>query len=167
MAKSNFIIRGGADFSGIKKEMDKTQRALSNFQSSVGSTMKKIGTILGTLAIGKLIKDSTQVAMSVESAVDNINRNMGSAAKSFQDFVNSQSSALGMAKADAYKYGATFSNLLSSFTGSTKETAEQTQELMKATAIIASKTGRTYEDTAERIRSGMLGSTEAIILSVA
>lgn len=162
MAKSNFIIRGGADFSGIKKEMDKTQRALSNFQSSVGSTMKKIGTILGTLAIGKLIKDSTQVAMSVESAVDNINRNMGSAAKSFQDFVNSQSSALGMAKADAYKYGATFSNLLSSFTGSTKETAEQTQELMKAAAIIASKTGRTYEDTAERIRSGMLGSTEAI-----
>jgi len=162
MAKSNFVVRGGADFSGIQKELIKTQSQLQSFKSKVSSTMKTIGTILGSLAIGKLIKDSTQVAMSVESAVDNINRNMGSAAKSFQDFVNSQSSALGMAKADAYKYGATFSNLLSSFTGSTKETAEQTQELMKATAIIASKTGRTYEDTAERIRSGMLGSTEAI-----
>lgn len=154
MAKSNLLVRGGADFSGIKKELEKTQKNLNNFQSSVSKTVKKIGAILGGLAIGKLVKDSTELAMSVESAVDNINRNMGSAAKSFQDFVNSQSSALGMAKADAYKYGATFSNLLSSFTGSTKETAEQTQELMKAAAIIASKTGRTYEDTANRIRSG-------------
>lgn len=142
--------------------MTKVEKTMSSTQSALSSTMKKIGVVLGSLAIGKLIKDSTELAIGVESAVDNINRNMGSAAKSFQDFVNSQSSALGMAKADAYKYGATFSNLLSSFAGSTKETAEQTQELMKAAAIIASKTGRTYEDTAERIRSGMLGSTEAI-----
>ena len=33
---------------------------------------------------------------------------------------------------------------------------------MKASAIIASKTGRTYDDVSNRIRSGMLGSTEAI-----
>src|SRR5574343_1356676 len=33
---------------------------------------------------------------------------------------------------------------------------------MEVTAIVSSKTGRTFEDTADRIRSGMLGSTEAI-----
>lgn len=162
MATKNLIIRGGADFSKVKKELQNTQKSLEKFQNNVSSTMKKIGAVLGTLAVGKLIKDSTSMAMGVESAVDNINRNMGSAAETFQDFVRTQSQALGMAEADAYRYGSTFSNLLSSFTESSQETAKQTQDLMKAAAVIASKTGRSYEDVSERIRSGMLGSTEAI-----
>lgn len=162
MAKSNFIVRGGGDFSGIKKELDKTQKHLKGFQSGISKTMKGIGAILGSLAVGKLIKDSTKMAMGVESAVDNINRNMQTSAGAFQDWVNTQSKALGMAKSDAYQYGSTFSNLLSSFTSSAKETADQTTDLMKAAAVISSKTGRTYDDVANRIRSGMLGSTEAI-----
>jgi len=124
--------------------------------------MKGIGIILGSLAVGKLIKDSTKAAMTVESAMDNIARNMGTASRAFQNWVNTQSQALGMAKEDAYSYGSIFSNLLGSFIADAEETAEKTQELMKAAAIIASKTGRTYEDVANRIRSGMLGSTEAI-----
>ena len=162
MAKSNFIVRGGADFSGIKKELQKTQSQFASFQNSISKSVKMIGTLLGGLAVGKLVKDSTQVAMSVESAMDNISRNMGTASKSFSNWVETQSKALGMAKADAYSYGSTFSNLLSSFTAGAQDTASQTQELMKAAAIIASKTGRTYDDVANRIRSGMLGSTEAI-----
>ena len=160
--KSNFIVRGGADFSGIKKEMQKTQATMTAFQTKISKTMSTVGKILGTRAVGKLIKDSTSVAMSVESAMDNINRNMGNSAKVFQNWVNEQTKALGMGKAEAYKYGSTFSNLLGSFQKDSAETANSTQELMKATAIISSKTGRTYEDTANRIRSGMLGSTEAI-----
>lgn len=162
MAIKNLLVRGGADFSGMKKEMSKAQKTLSDFQKCTGKIMKGIGVILGGISIGKLIKDSTAMAMGVESAVGNINRNMGSNAKAFQTWVNTQAKGYGIAKADAYKYGSTFSNLLASFTKDTGETASQTQELMKAAAIIASRTGRSYKDTAERIRSGMLGSTEAI-----
>lgn len=162
MAKSNFIVRGGGDFSGIYKEISKTQKKLGTFQKGINKTMKFIGIALSGIAIGKLIKDSTKVAMGVESAMDNVARNMGDSSKSFNHWAQTQSKALGMARADAFKYGSTFSNLLSSFTANSKETADQTQELMKAAAIISSKTGKTYEDTAERIRSGMLGSTEAI-----
>ncbi|MDD4564766.1 MAG: hypothetical protein PHE79_04745 [Eubacteriales bacterium] len=162
MSRSNFIVRGGADFSGIKKGLDQTQKQLTSFQGNVNKSMKIIGGILSSLAIGKFIKDSTTVAMSVESAMDNIKRNMGSASGAFNSWAETQSKTLGMARADAYKYGSTFSNLLGSFSSSTKETADNTEELMKAAAIISSKTGRSYEDTAERIRSGMLGSTEAI-----
>ncbi|HHY28456.1 MAG TPA: hypothetical protein GX523_17285 [Desulfitobacterium dehalogenans] len=162
MAGSNFIVRGGADFSGITKALNKTQTQLTGFQDKISRSMKAIGTVLGSLAVGKLIKDSTSMAMSVESAVGNISRNMGSASIAFNAWAQTQSKAWGMAKADAYKYGSTFSNLLASFSGSAQETADNTQELMQAAAIIASKTGRSYQDTAERIRSGMLGSTEAI-----
>lgn len=162
MAKSNYIVRGGANFNELYKELDKAQKSMTGFKNGISKTMRAIGSVLGTLAVGKLVKDSTQAAMSVESAVDNINRNMQSSAKAYQDWVNTQSQAMGIAKKDAYSYGSTFSNLLGSFTSSAADTAEQTTELMNATAIIASKTGRTFEDTASRIRSGMLGSTEAI-----
>lgn len=150
------------DFSGMKKEMSKAQKTLSDFQKNTGKIMKGIGVILGGITVGKLIKDSTAMAMGVESAIGNINRNMGASAKTFQSWVNTQAQSLGIAKSEAYKYGGIFSNLLDSFTGSTSKTAKGTEELMKATAIIANKTGRSYEDTASRIRSGMLGSTEAI-----
>ena len=159
---SNFIVRGGADFSGIKKGLDQTQKQLTSFQSSVSKSMKVVGAVLSSLAVGKLIKDSTAMAMSVESSMGNISRNMDTASAAFNNWAQTQSKAWGMARADAYKYGSTFSNLLASFSGSAKETADNTQELMQAAAIIASKTGRSYQDTAERIRSGMLGSTEAI-----
>lgn len=124
--------------------------------------MKKIGTILGTLAIGKLIKDSTELAMGVESAVNQINRTMGTSAGAFQKWANGQASAYGMAKSEALKYGSVYSNLISSFAKDTAETTKYTEDLLKASAVVASATGRTMEDTMERIRSGMLGSTEAI-----
>lgn len=162
MAVKNLLIRGGADFSGVKDELNKAQKNINNFQKNVNGIMSKIKFTLGAIGIGALIKESTTAAMSVESSIDNINRTMQNYAKTFGDWVQSQSQSYGMSIQEAYKYGSTYSNLLSSFKSNTKELADDTQELMKTTAIITSKTGRTFEDTAERIRSGMLGSTEAI-----
>lgn len=180
MVRSNFIVRGGADFSNlnkalnqtqtklktfetsVNKSMTKTQSSIKNFQASINKFLTAFGVALSSVAIAKLIKSSTQMAMTVESSMDNIHRNMGKAAESYQEFVNTQAKALGMARKDAYAYGSTFSNLLGSFLGDTQKVASETQNLMKAAAVIASKTGRTYQDVSERIRSGMLGSTEAI-----
>ena len=146
----------------MQSGLNKAQKSLSNFQRNVSNIMGKVAAIFATIKIGELIKDSVQDAMSVETSIENINRTMQGSAKAFGDWVKSQSQAYGMSIQEGYKYGSTYSNLISSFQSNTKEIANSTQELMKATSIIASKTGRTFEDTAERIRSGMLGSTEAI-----
>jgi len=158
--KANKSLNKG--FSSASKSLSKAQSSISTFKSSTTKAFKAVSAAVSALAIGKLIKDSTQMAMSVESAMGNIERNMGSASKAFDNWVKTQSKAFGMARADAYKYGSTFSNLLSSFVGGAEETATSTQELMKAAAVISSKTGRSFEDVSERIRSGLLGSTEAI-----
>src|SRR5690606_14321425 len=42
------------------------------------------------------------------------------------------------------------------------QTAQYTQDLLQASAVVASYTGRTMEDVLDRIRSGLLGNTEAI-----
>ena len=162
MAVKNLLIRGGADFSNMHRELNKAQKSLSNFQRNVNTVMGKVATIFATIKIGELLKNSVKDAMSVETSIENINRTMQNSSKAFGDWVKSQSQAYGMSIQEGYKYGSTYSNLISSFEGNTKEIANSTQELLKATSIIASKTGRTFEDTAERIRSGMLGSTEAI-----
>ena len=162
MAVKNLLIRGGADFSDMQKGLNKAQKSLSNFQRNVSSVMGKVAGIFAAIKIGEVIKDGVKDAMSIETSIENINKTMQGSAKAFGDWVKSQSQAYGMSVQEGYKYGSTYSNLISSFQSNTKEIANSTQELMKATSIIASKTGRTFEDTAERIRSGMLGSTEAI-----
>lgn len=146
----------------MQSGLNKAQKSLSNFQRNVSSIMGKVTTVLAAVKIGEVIKDSVKDAMSVETSIENINRTMQGSAKVFGDWVKSQSQAYGMSIKEGYKYGSTYSNLISSFENNTKKISDSTQELMKATSIIASKTGRTFEDTAERIRSGMLGSTEAI-----
>ena len=160
--RSNFVVRGGADFSGLHKALNQTQKRLTTFQSNINKSLKLIGLSLSSLAIGKLVKDSTKMAMSVESAMDNVRRNMGSAAEAYNNFADTQAKALGMARKDAYNFGSVFSNLLGSFLDDAQQVATETESLMRAAAVISSRTGRTFEDTANRIRSGMLGSTEAI-----
>lgn len=162
MATKNILIRGGADFSGVKKELQKTQQQLQSFQNSVGSTMRKIGGILATIGIGKAIKDATKEAMSFEASFQQIGRIMGANAGNFNKWANSQASALAMSKGELIKYGAVYGNLISGFAKSTGETMKYTQDLLKASAVIASATGRSMEDVMERIRSGLLGNTEAI-----
>lgn len=162
MAKSNFIVRGGADFSGIDKVAAKTEARLKSFQSGISGTMKKVGIALAAIGVGNLIKSSTQMAMGVESAIENISRNMGNSSKAFNNWAETQSKSFGLARAEAYKYGSTYSNLISGFTKNTAETEKYTTQLLKTSAVVASKTGRTVEDVSERIRSGLLGNTEAI-----
>ena len=63
---------------------------------------------------------------------------------------------------NTYKYAQIFGNLIQSITDDQTKNAEYTQESLKASSIIASATGRTIEDVMDRIRSGLLGNTEAI-----
>ena len=135
---------------------------MSAFQKGISKTMKVLGITLGSLAVGKLVKDSISAAMNVENSMLQIQRTMGDSANAFNHWVQTQAKAYGMAREEAFKYGATYSNLISSFTKDTQETARYTTELLKASAVVASATGRTMEDTMERIRSGLLGNTEAI-----
>lgn len=178
--RSNFIVRGGLDMSNFQTGMAKMQTKLGSFQNKmtksfsitqsglnkvsggITKAVKGISIALGSLAIGSLVKNSTAVAMGVESSVENINRTMGENASVFTLWAQNQSKAFGMARSEAYKYGSTYSNLISGFTKSTAETEQYTTQLLKASAVIASKTGRSIDDVSERIRSGMLGNTEAI-----
>lgn len=163
----NLMVRAGADFSSMRKEMQKAQRDLSTFKSGISKTIKGLAATLGTISIGAAIKSATNDAMQFEAAITQINRTMGSSAGAFRKWADENASAFGMSRLEIAKYGAVYSNLISSFSKGTEETTQRTEELLKASAVVAAATGRTMEDTMERIRSGLLGNTEAINYSVA
>lgn len=158
----NLMVRAGADFSSMRKEMQKANKDLVSFKSGVSKAIKGIAATLATIGIGGAIKSATSDAMQFEAAITQLNRTMGSSAGAFRKWANENASAFGMSRLEISKYGAVYSNLLSSFTSGTAETTQKTQELLKASAVVAAATGRTMEDTMERIRSGLLGNTEAI-----
>jgi hypothetical protein len=66
-----------------------------------------------------------------------------------------------MSKASAVGFSAVYGNLFSVWADQATN-AELTNQYLNMTAVIASKTGRTVADVQERVRSGLLGNTEAI-----
>ena len=131
---------------------------------SVGSVVSSIGSkmtiITGALtAIGGV---GVKSAIEQESAMQQVDKIYGKAADSIKNFAENTATSYNMSTKEAYKYSQVYGNLIQSITSDEEENAKQTQELLKASSVIASATGRTMEDVMDRIRSGLLGNTEAI-----
>ena len=162
-----------AQTQGLKSEMNRVKNEIKGMTDTVNRETGKVRNVFknlfkgalfayGIAKIGQFTKEATIMAMQVEGAVQQIKRTMGESSQMFLKWAKDNGLAFNLAQSDVMKFGAIYSNLLSGFTGGTKQTMEYTQELLKASSIIASGTGRTMEDVMERIRSGLLGNTEAI-----
>ncbi len=146
----------------VQNEVKKMTKNINNEVNKVKSIFKSLGKFVAAVGIGKFFVDSTRQAMKVEAAIQQITRTMGESTNQFLKWAKNNALAFNMSQSDAMNYGAVFSNLVSTFSSGTKETLQYTTDLLKASSIIASGTGRTMEDVMERIRSGLLGNTEAI-----
>ena len=146
----------------VQNEVKRMTNNVNNEVNKVKNIFKSLGKFVAAVGIGKFFVDSTKQAMKVEGAIQQINRTMGESTNQFLKWAKNNALAFNMSQSDAMNYGAVFSNLVSTFSSGTKETLQYTTDLLKASSIIASGTGRTMEDVMERIRSGLLGNTEAI-----
>jgi hypothetical protein len=162
MATKNLLVRGGADFSAMKKAMEKAQQQIKGFKDSVSKSMQSINLALAGIGAGLGIGAAVNDAMKFEASIQQLNRLMGQSSTEFLKWANSSAAAFNMSKSEAVQYGATFANIISTFSKGTEETQQYTLDLLKATSVAASMTGRSMEDALERVRSGMLGNTEAI-----
>lgn len=158
----NLVVRAGADFSGMRQEMRRAQNDIKVFGGKMKTAMAGIAAALAAAGIGTVIKEATSEAMKVEASLQQIGRTMGANAIDFKNWAEKSALAFNLSKSEAIRFGATYSNLISNFTKDTATTTKYTEELLKASAIVASATGRNMEDVMDRIRSGMLGETDAI-----
>lgn len=146
----------------VKSMTDSVNKNVNKVKNAISSITKSVAGLYALSKVGRYIKNSVQSAMDVEASLQQVARTMGESTQSFLKWAETSALSFNMAQSDALKFGATYSNLVSSFLSDTNQITGATTELLKASSIIASGTGRTMEDVMERIRSGLLGNTEAI-----
>lgn len=182
---SNGTEINAENYRALQREIINTQRKLSDLKNEnsgwnkAGSYLTKLGNELDTISskvdsLGNKLTTRlslpvvagftimTKSAIETETAMQQVDRIYGEAAESIKDFAENKALDYNMSASEAYKYSQIYGNLIQSITDDQAENAEQTQKLLQASSVIASATGRSMEDVMDRIRSGLLGNTEAI-----
>lgn len=160
-ADGSIVLSTRIDTSGLEKDMSK----IEGKASKMTKTFSKLGAALAaTFAVKKIIQFSNEaanLAIQTEASVQRLVDIYGEASDAVGDFIDQNAKALGLSKSVGASIASTYGNLLSVWADQATN-AELTNALLNQTAVVASKTGRTTEDVAERIRSGLLGNIEAI-----
>ena len=150
----------------IKNQTANAQKEVTQKVNGLNNTFSKLGNMIKIAAItGALYKVGhygTQMALEVSAAMNQIKRTMGESSQSFLKWANNGAIAYNIAKGDAIKYGAVYSNLFSGFIKDSNKLSAYTAKMLQTSAVVAEGSGRSITDVMERIRSGLLGNTEAI-----
>lgn len=153
----------------VKGTSDRVKNATAKVReqsNSIGSAVGKLAKFAGFAILGKKLLDvgmySTQTALEVSASMNQIKRQMDESSQSFLKWVNDNANAMNMGVGEATNYGAVYSNLFSGFIKDTNKLSAYTAKMLQTSAVVAEGSGRTITDVMERIRSGLLGNTEAI-----
>lgn len=152
------------------KEMENTvTQSTNNVKNKLSGLKSMFSDLAKVAALGYLAKElyqlgkySVQTALEVQASMNQIQRLMGESSQAFLKWAENNALAFNMSKAEAIKYGSTYGNILAGFISNQDKLAGYTAKLLETSSIIAQGTGRTMTDVMERIRSGLLGNTEAI-----
>lgn len=153
----------------VKDASNKVQASTNKIKAQSGSMMGvfgKLAKFAGFAYLGKKMLDvgmySTRMALEVTASVNQIKRQMGESSQTFLKWVNDNANAMNMGVGEATKYGAVYSNLFSGFIKDSNKLSAYTAKMLQTSAVVAEGSGRSITDVMERIRSGLLGNTEAI-----
>ena len=153
----------------VKGTSDQVKNATAKVReqsNSIGSVFGKLAKFAGFAILGKKLLDvgmySAQTALEVSASMNQIKRQMGESSQSFLKWVNDNANAMNMGVGEATNYGAVYSNLFSGFIKDTNKLSAYTAKMLQTSAVVAEGSGRSITDVMERIRSGLLGNTEAI-----
>ena len=151
---------------GTSDQVKNSTAKVREQSNSIGSAFGKLAKFAGFAYLGKKLLDvgmySAQTALEVSASMNQIKRQMGESSQSFLKWVNDNANAMNMGVGEATNYGAVYSNLFSGFIKDTNKLSAYTAKMLQTSAVVAEGSGRSITDVMERIRSGLLGNTEAI-----
>ena len=157
----SIVLTTQVDQAGLKKGINSIKSAVTSTSSAFKKLGGYIGVAFSVTALVNFSKEASRVATQTEASVQRLIDIYGEASQTIGDFIDTNARALGMSKSAAASYASAYGNLFSVWADQ-KTNAELTAHYLNMTAVVASKSGRTVEDVQERVRSGLLGNTEAI-----
>jgi hypothetical protein len=159
-AVKNLVVRAGGDFSALKRSMDKAKKDMDNFKSSISSSLKKLAAaFIGFQAID-FLKDAGNDAIKFEALMGTLSQTLGSSMNDFIKWQNTVGGAMGFSKLTAAEMANNFSLRLKDIATDQQDLFNKTTSLMKAAAIIRSKTGMSQVEISDRMRSAMNGEAD-------
>lgn len=148
MALRNLLVRVGADLSGLQKGMKQAQSQMKNFGAKMASIMAGIGA-------GLALKDGIEDAIKFEAIMGTVSGTLGTSMNDFVKWQNTVGAAMGFSKLETAKMANEFSLRLKETAKDSQDLLSKTTNLMKAAAIIRSKTGMEMTEISDRMRSAM------------
>lgn len=168
--------KAASHFRHMGNEASSASGKVNKLKGSIGGLIGKLAMFFSIYQLFGIMKEGTQDAIKYEAAIMNLQRTLGIASEGLIDFANTNAVAFGLSKKQVAEYGNIFSVIMNDInrtmaaignTGETsddiaKKTADMSQELLKSAGTIASALGYDVEYVLEGLRSGLLGSSEAV-----
>ena len=169
--------------SGAKKAADGIRRIgnessaasgkVDKLKGSFAGLLGKLGMFFSVYQLFGLMKQGTEDAIKYEAQILNIQRTFGEASKSLTDFANKNAVSWGLSKQQVAEYGNIFGVIVKNINAGmaeagtssdaiAKSTMNTTQQLLESAGMISSALGYDVEYVLEGLRSGILGSSEAV-----
>lgn len=160
------IRRIGNESSAASGKVDK-------LKGSFTGLLGKLGMFFSVYQLFGLMKQGTEDAIKYEAQILNIQRTFGEASKSLTDFANKNAVSWGLSKQQVAEYGNIFGVIVKNINAGmaeagtssdaiAKSTMNTTQQLLESAGMISSALGYDVEYVLEGLRSGILGSSEAV-----
>lgn len=167
------IKKVASGFRNIGNEAKTASVGVDKLKGSFTGLLSKLSMYFGIYELFGLMKQGTEDAIKYESQILNIQRTFGEASKSLTDFANKNAVSWGLSKQQVAEYGNIFGVIVkninvgmaeagASSDAIAKSTMNTTQELLKSAGMISSALGYDVETVLEGLRSGILGSSEAV-----
>lgn len=151
------------DFSGIKKEIEKTQNQLKKFKLGLNAGLKTIGAMtgiaLGTKALYDFGKAALKTASDLEEIQNVVDVTFGSMAGDINDFSKGLIQSHGLGELSAKKYSSYMGAMLKSSGIHGDVVRSMSKDLTLLTADMASFYNLDTEEMFQKIMSGMSGMT--------
>ncbi len=151
--------------SGSKK-VKKNLKGINKETGIVSKGFSKLGlaiaAVLSINVIGRFLKGISDLGTIAEASMNRVVDIFSEGSNAIDKFAQNNAAALGLSRKAVYEYASIYGNLFSAISKDAEENSRVTVAMLQASAVVASKTGRTMTDVMERIRSGLLGNTEAI-----
>lgn len=161
-----------SNIDALTVEMREMEGAAATLGSKGSASINRLGVamrsllsyFIGIQTIFKVINfsgEAARFATQTEASVQRLVDIYGEASQVVGDFIDQNARAIGLSRASAASFASSYGNIFSSFSDQ-RTNAELTTEFLNLTAVIASKTGRTLEETQEKIKSGLFGNIRAV-----
>lgn len=154
----NLMVRAGADFSELEKELKKAQKTLK----TAGKELTNIGKSLTlglTVPIAAAGAASFKLAADMEDAMGAADQIYGKSSEEMKSWAKTLETYYGIASGEALEYGNMMGSMLKNIGGLTeKEAASQSQTLIKLAGDLTAMYGGTTQDAVHALTGALKGN---------